>query len=585
MSLLPKAVKHGALALIVAGLLGVAALAGAAGNDPGKPPAKPAAKTHPASHSRSAGHRRATGASHKTPVGGASHQDAASVPGSPSPVAGGDRQIKNGPAPAGGASRVSRNSTAIRARTIPIGSATRNARQAVNLHDIPGGGQSVLAGGHRVIVERRDGSRLVAERGRPGFVQRGYKLNGHDFARRSYYDHGVEYESFYRAYLFRGLPFSLYSPGFYYPRAFYGWVYNPWPKPAAFAWGWEDSPWLAHFGYYFAPYPEYSSATFWLTDYLISQDLQASFVANQEGGEEDGIPPQLDSASRPPVLTPEMKQKIANEVKDQLALENQEATETAANQDVDPGFSGIARLLSDGRPHVFVAGGNLEGIDTSSGQPCVISDGDTLELQTQPPADAITADLIVLSSKGKPECDISQTVHLQLTDLQQMQNHMRETIDQGLKILQDKQGTDGLPAAPPSALTPPAQPQYAAVAPLPDPKDIADIQQQDQQAAAFQGAGQVSGDVVQPRPTQPAKTPAPAGGAESSAATAGPAIPAPADAAAAPAPPAIQIGQTIDQVEAALGAPTRIAHQKSGTVFYYNGKTVTFKDGKVINVE
>ena len=86
-----------------------------------------------------------------------------------------------------------------------------------------------------------------------------------------------------------------------------------------------------------------------------------------------------------------------------------------------------------------------------SGQECVVSDGDTLQLRTAPPADATTANLVVLSSKGNPECQISLTVQVQLTDLQEMQNHMRETIDQGLQDLQDKQGKDGLPAAPPSA--------------------------------------------------------------------------------------------------------------------------------------
>jgi hypothetical protein len=34
-----------------------------------------------------------------------------------------------------------------------------------------------------------------------------------------------------------------------------------------------------------------------------------------------------------------------------------------------------------------------------------------------------------------------------LTDLQEMQNHMRETIDQGLQDLQAKQGKGGLPAS------------------------------------------------------------------------------------------------------------------------------------------
>jgi hypothetical protein len=75
---------------------------------------------------------------------------------------------------------------------------------------------------------------------------------------------------------------------------------------------------------------------------------------------------------------------------------------------------------------------------------------------------------VVLSSKGNPECQISLTVQIQLTDLQEMQNHMRETIDQGLQDLQAKQGTGGLPAAPPSARVRQQPQQYAAVAPPPE---------------------------------------------------------------------------------------------------------------------
>ena len=267
-----------------------------------------------------------------------------------------------------------------------------------------------------------------------------------------------------------------------------------------------------------------------------------------------------------PVLTPEVKQMIADEVRDQLALENQEAGQNAQNQDVDPGSSGIARLLSDGRPHVFVAGGNLDVTDASSGQECVVSDGDTLQLRTAPPADATTANLVVLSSKGTPECQISLTVQVQLTDLQEMQNHMRETIDQGLQDLQSKQGTGGLPAAPPSAQGAPAPAQYAAVAPPPDPNVASEIAQADQQGD--QAQQDVSAEAAQDN------------GAPAGATPIGATTPAPA------APPAsVALGQTTDQVKAALGAPARVANLGPKVIYYYSGMKVTFKDGKVSDVQ
>ncbi len=374
-------------------------------------------------------------------------------------------------APRGSSEHLARNGSTVRTRSSGRVSDVHDSRRGMDVHN-------GLNGNRRVSVERRDGSRLVAERGRPGYVQRGYNYHGHDFGRRAYYYHGREYTRFYRGFGFRGLYLNVYAPGFYFAPGFYGWAYNPWAVPIAFGWGWGGDPWYGYYGGYFAPYPVYPSAAFWLTDYMISQDLQADYAAHVEAGEVDGAPM---AAGGPPELTPDVKQQIADEVRNQLALENSEAQQNAQHQDVDPGSSGIARLLSDGRPHVFVAGSPLDLVD-ANGQECGISDGDVLLLQTPPPADATAVDLMVLASKGGQECAKSSTVTVQLTDLQEMQNQMRATIDQGLQDLQAKQGQGGLPPAPPSAQAKPVQPGYATIAPPPDPKDAADLQQQSQQA-------------------------------------------------------------------------------------------------------
>jgi hypothetical protein len=412
-----------------------------------------------------------------------------------------------------------------------------------------------LSGGRRVSVERADHSRVFAERGRRGYVQRGYSYHGHDFARRSYYYHGRAYDRYYRGYGYRGVYLNVYAPGFYYAPAFYGWAYNPWAVPITFGWGWAGNPWFGFYGGFFAPYPVYPSAAFWLTDYIISQDLQAAYAAHQEAAEAAAAPAADGGA---PVLTPEVKQMISDEVRNQLALENQEAAQSSQQQDVDPGSSGIARMLGDGHPHVFVAGGSLDVVDASSGQECAISDGDALQLQAPPAPDATAANLLVLASKGGVECPRSSTVTVQLTDLQEMQNHMRETIDQGLQDLKEKQGKGGLPQAPPSAQSTPAPAQYAAVAPPPDPNLSTEIAQVDQQGADAEKevTAEASSD---------------GGGA--------PAV------AAAAAPPSVELGQTTDQVQAALGAPSRVANLGPKVIYYYNGMKVTFKDGKVSDVQ
>jgi hypothetical protein len=436
-------------------------------------------------------------------------------------------------------------------RTGPNGQVrdVHDARRGMDVHH-------GLNGNRMVSREGPDHSRFVSERGRPGFAERPYGFHGHDFGRRAYYFHGHEYNRFYRGYGFHGVHLDVYAPGSYYGPGFYGWAYHPWAAPIAFGWGWRGSPWYSYYGGYFAPYPVYPSASYWLTDYVISQDLQAAYAAHQEAGEVDGA---SAPAGGPTELTPDVKQQIADEVRNQLALENAEAQQNAQHQDVDPASSGIARLLSDGQPHIFVAGGPLDLVDVN-GQECAISDGDVLLLKTPPPPDATAAALDVLASKGGKECQKSNTVTVQLTDLQEMQNQMRATIDQGLQELQSKQGKDGLPPAPPSAQAKPAQAEYATVAPPPDPKDAADLQQQ------WQQVDQTEKEV------------------EAEALNNG--VPVSATAAAAPAAPAsVELGQTPDQVKANLGSPAREADLGSKVIYYYSGMKVVFKNGKVADVQ
>ena len=587
MPALLRAMRSISAAVVVAAFLGMSSMAMAANTN------KPAPAPKPAPHPSGGGAHTTGGASHGPTTGGATtHGPTTGGATTHGPTTGG--ATTHGPTTggagshtttttgahttttgaggtghtttAGGAHTTTASHSAIHSGSAPKGSTehvTKTGGKVSDVHDAKRGMDvhNNLGGGRRVSVQRHDGSRLVAERGRRGYVERGYHYHGHDFGRRAYYYHGHEYNRYYRGYGYRGLELSVYAPGFYFAPGFYGWAYNPWAAPIAFGWGWAGNPWYGRFGYYFQPYPVYASAAFWLTDYIISQDLQAAYAANQAAGEEAGDP--SGAAGGQPVLTPEVKQLIADEVKNQLALENSEAAQNAQQQDVDPGSSGIARLLSDGRPHVFVAGGNLDVTDVA-GQECVVSDGDTLQLRTAPPSDATTANLVVLSSKGKPECQISLTVQVQLTDLQEMQNHMRETIDQGLQDLQAKQGKDGLPAAPPSAQVKPTEPEYAQLAPPADPQDAADLQQQDQQAD--QAVKDVTTDAAQDSGT--------GGGAAAVTPTASPAAPA-----------SVELGQSFDQVKAAMGAPTSVANLGPKVIYNYNGMKVIFKDGKVTDVQ
>jgi len=460
------------------------------------------------------------------------------------------------PAPRDSVEHVTHDGSAIRVR--PNGEVSDVHDTTANM-DVHHG----LDGSRRVSVERPGHGRVMYERGRPGYVQRGYGYHGHDFARRSYYYHGHAYDRYYHGYPYRGAYLHVYAPAYYYGPGFYGWAYNPWAVPIAYGWGWGGNPWYGFYGGYFAPYPVYPSAAFWLTDYIISQDLQAAYAARKEAELQAAGDP---AAGGPPALTPEMKQMIADEVKNQLALENAEAAQNAQKQDIDPGSSGIARMLSDGKVHAFVVGGSLDVTQADSGQECALSDGDALALKTPPAADATTANVVVLASKGAAECHANTVVSVAVSDLQDMQNHLRETIDTGLQELQAKQGKGGLPQAPASAQAKPVQAAYAEVAPPPDPAaDNADLQVLTQSAsqAEMEVKASVSRDPGSPAGIAP------------------PVIASPISDTSR----AVQPHQTIDEVRSILGEPKSTVNLGSKVIYYYKDLKVTFTNGRVSNVE
>ncbi len=293
------------------------------------------------------------------------------------------------------------------------------------------------AGSFRSERVRPDGSRLVGYR-HGGYVEHGFRYGGHDVYRRNYYYGGRYYSRYYNPYAYHGVYLNVYAPAYYYGPAFYGYAYAPWAVPVAYSWGWAGTPWFGFYGGYFTPYPVYASPSLWLTDYLVAQSLQAAYQA-QQANAAAAAAQQQQAYSAPAPLTPEVKQQIADEVRRQIALENAERQTTAPNAMPDPASSGVVRMLSDNTPHVFVAASPLNLMSANGGE-CAITEGDVLQLNGAPAPNATSANAVVLASKGQ-DCAKGSTVQVAFADLQDMQNHMRETIDEGMGELQKKQGT------------------------------------------------------------------------------------------------------------------------------------------------
>jgi hypothetical protein len=527
--------------------------AGAASHLPGVGGAHPAAPAaggaHPGTPAAGAAHPGGTPAPGTRPGGAA--------PGGARP-AGGPVANRPGAGPAGfkGPGKVEAGHNGTQFQRDSHGNVRDIHRGDLAVHRGPGGS-------FRSERMRPDGSRLVGYR-HGGYVEHSFRYGGHDVYRRNYYYGGRMYSRFYNPYAYHGVFVNVYAPAFYYGPAFYGYAYAPWAVPVAYGWGWAGTPWFGFYGGYFTPYPVYASPSLWLTDYLVAQSLQDAYAQQQAAAAAAAQqqPQGYDAAPQGPApLTPEVKQQIADEVRRQIALENAERQQAAApNSMPDPASSGIARMLSDNTTHVFVAGTPLNLV--SAGGECAITEGDVLQLSGAPAPNATSANAVVLASKGQ-DCAKGSTVQVAFADLQDMQNHMRETIDQGMGELQKKQGTGGLPALPPSAAAPPVQTGFAAIAPPPDPSEAADVSKQ------VQDASQAEQDALAGA----------LGGPSDSAA------PSSAPGASGAPPATVSMGQTTAQVEAIMGKPKSIANLPNKTIYVYDGLKVVFVNGKVSDVQ
>jgi hypothetical protein len=278
---------------------------------------------------------------------------------------------------------------------------------------------------------------------------------------------------------------------------YYGWAYNPWPAPVYYRWGWGVSPWYGYYGGYFAPYPVYPSAAFWLTDYLIAANLQAAYqaraaaAANATGDNGGGDQPQSQpsgndntaSNSGQVTLSPEVKEAIAEEVKAQLAAQQSAAQQTSSgtNQSSASTPSQEVPAALDPARHTFIVVSDLTV--SSDGQECQLTAGDVIKRTSDTPDEdrKVTA---VISASKKSDCAVGQEVAIGVDDLQEMHNKFEEQLDNGMKDLADKQGQNGIPKAPGTKTTP-------SDVPPPPPDNNAAKALQDQQSAADQTESQV----------------------------------------------------------------------------------------------
>jgi len=430
-----------------------------------------------------------------------------------------------------------------------------------------GKGTTVNRGPHgerRVESRRKDGTRVVSYGHGRGFAEHRFSRGGHEYARRTYWRGGRGYGRMYRGYGWRGHGYYHYYSPYYYGAGYYGWAYNPWASPVAYSWGWYGSPWYQPYGYYFAPYSVYPSAAFWLTDYMVAATIQASAEAAAEAGMNRSGDPNFvlasarfrgSAAESGPLLTPEIKQMIAEEVKAQLAADKA-AAEAQGSAGGDAGGGEEVPPSLDPKRRVFLASAAIA--PTLGDSTCALTSGDVIKRTEDDPDGENTVAVIVLASK-KDDCEIGSTPRVATSDLEDMHNEFREQLNEGLKSLGENQGKNGIPSGP-AATTKPnpdgvVAPDLTVGDDLKAADQAGDAAEQDVQAAA---ADETSTDTADENQAPPA--PQGDGGT-------------------------IQIGQSIADVVKALGMPKQIQNAGAAQVYVYKDLRVTIQQGKVVDVQ
>jgi hypothetical protein len=395
-----------------------------------------------------------------------------------------------------------------------------------------------------IVRERADHAVVVSNRYGYGYIQRPYNYRGAAFVRRTYYVNGLAYNRIYQPYLLAGVPLYVYAPTYYYSSPFYSWAYYPWDVPVTYSWGWMGDPWYAYYRGYFTPSAVYASPSLWLADYVMAQTLQAAYLerAAELANNQINAEP----------LPSDVRQMIADEVNRQIALETHEAAN--AQTVPDPGSSGIERMLADAKQlHIFVVSSPLY-LQSGIGE-CRLTEGDVLGLQLGGHQPDTTIGVRVVMARQSDSCPRGSLVWVDIADLQEMQNHMRELIDQGLGELQRTQGQNGIPATT-AAAQPPAQPAYADLAPPPDPNVANELKAQNSEAdQALQetfNQASLSEQAVDPSMSEARLT----------------------------------LGKTVQEVLAIVGEkPQDVFDSGTNRIYVFSKVVVTFTGGRVVKIE
>jgi len=184
----------------------------------------------------------------------------------------------------------------------------------------------------------------------------------------------------------------------------------------------------------------------WLTDYLLEANLRAAYEAALEAqtplaDRSEGPPPGNPETTIQPIVSPGVKQVIANEVEQQLRGERA----ADSNPPAKPSSAQVPDALNPAE-RLFVVSSNLSVVMVG-GQECELRPVDAIARIDATAGNDNKVRVIVMSSRQN-DCSVGAIPRVAVDDLQEMRNSFQEELDSGLRMLAQKSGTGGLPKAP-----------------------------------------------------------------------------------------------------------------------------------------
>jgi len=328
---------------------------------------------------------------------------------------------------------------------------------------------------------------------RPGLTSRTFISGGRVLYTRAYQSH--VWHQFGRTFAY-----EAYVPAVRYPATYYAWALAPWPHPVTYAWGWRVQPWYPMYGALFMPYPVYASPDLWMTDYILSQNMQSAYQAQiaapaaqslaagapaapaanagfaapaadpaagasiaqpgetapsaapADAAPDDASPENVPSAPRssaasattvalPAPITPQVKAQLNAQIKVQL----QEQQAAAATPAVLTTQATPPALRSN---HVFFQ--VVQPLDVPSGTGdsyCSLTPNDYIRRVGGMSADDWMIPVVVELS-GPSDCPKGLRTRIGLNDLNAMENEQEAQVMEAMRAASKSMGQDGPPIAP-----------------------------------------------------------------------------------------------------------------------------------------